>query len=69
MQKAVKCDVYSRVCGYYTPTNVWNKGKQAEFAARQSVDISQPWSAEQEQKKIWLALQLGGPEGPPSMVV
>lgn len=44
--KAVRCDVYSRVCGYYTPTNVWNKGKKAEFADRQSVDISdRPWPA------------------------
>ena len=26
-----KCEVYSRVCGYFRPVSNWNKGKQAEF--------------------------------------
>jgi anaerobic ribonucleoside-triphosphate reductase len=29
-----KCDVYSRVVGYFTPTRQWNKGKQEEFKNR-----------------------------------
>jgi hypothetical protein len=28
------CEVWSRVVGYYRPTNNWNKGKQHEFALR-----------------------------------
>ena len=28
------CEVYSRVCGYLSPTNRYNKGKQAEFHQR-----------------------------------
>ena len=31
---AVKTSVYSRVCGYYTPTETWNLGKKAEFGDR-----------------------------------
>ncbi len=30
----VKTEVYSRVVGYMRPVDQWNKGKQAEFAAR-----------------------------------
>lgn len=33
-----KCDgrmeIFSRVVGYYRPTNEWNKGKQKEFQDR-----------------------------------
>ncbi|HQO15214.1 MAG TPA: anaerobic ribonucleoside-triphosphate reductase, partial [Smithellaceae bacterium] len=29
------CEVYSRVVGYLRPVKQWNKGKQAEFNARQ----------------------------------
>lgn len=37
--KAVKCDVYSRVVGYYRPVQDWNRGKREEFADRAMVDI------------------------------
>ena len=29
-----KCEVYSRVCGYFRPVSNWNKGKQEEFKER-----------------------------------
>ena len=29
-----KCEIFSRVTGYLRPTSQWNRGKQAEFAAR-----------------------------------
>jgi len=29
-----KCEVYSRVCGYYRPVDNWNKGKKEEFKDR-----------------------------------
>jgi hypothetical protein len=32
--RAVRCDVYSRICGYFTSTNVWNIGKKEEFKMR-----------------------------------
>jgi anaerobic ribonucleoside-triphosphate reductase len=30
----VKCEIYSRVSGYYRPVQQWNKGKQAEMNDR-----------------------------------
>ena len=35
MSKLVKCEVYSRVVGYYRPVHNWNTGKQQEFKERQ----------------------------------
>lgn len=32
--KRQKCEVYSRIVGYYRPVTQWNKGKQAEFKER-----------------------------------
>ncbi|MCK5535540.1 MAG: hypothetical protein KAI79_01870 [Bacteroidales bacterium] len=29
-----ECTIYSRVVGWITPTNNWNKGKQAEYVDR-----------------------------------
>lgn len=29
-----KCEIYSRVVGYYRPVAQWNDGKQSEFADR-----------------------------------
>ena len=37
--RVIPCEVYSRVCGYYMPTNVWNLGKREEFKDRASVDL------------------------------
>jgi ribonucleoside-triphosphate reductase len=34
-------EVYSRVVGYLRPVNQWNAGKQAEFAARSTYQISE----------------------------
>jgi hypothetical protein len=30
----VRCDVYSRVVGYYRPVQDWNRGKQEEYRER-----------------------------------
>ena len=32
--KRTKCEVYSRVVGYYRPVEQWNDGKRAEAKAR-----------------------------------
>lgn len=33
-----KCDVYSRVVGFLTPVQQWNRGKQAEYFDRKTYD-------------------------------
>jgi anaerobic ribonucleoside-triphosphate reductase len=34
-----KCEVYSRVVGYLSPVQRWNKGKVAEYNQRKTFDI------------------------------
>jgi len=33
-----KCEVYSRIVGYYRPVKNWNKGKREEFKQRKTYD-------------------------------
>lgn len=33
-----KCQVYSRVVGYYATTTLWNEGKKEEFKDRKEYD-------------------------------
>ena len=35
-----KCEVYSRVTGYFRPVANWNKGKKAEFADRKTFKVA-----------------------------
>jgi len=35
-----KCEVYSRVTGYFRPVANWNKGKQEEFAERKAYRVA-----------------------------
>jgi anaerobic ribonucleoside-triphosphate reductase len=37
--RVIQCEVYSRVCGYYRPTNGFNPGKKQEFTERVPVKI------------------------------
>lgn len=37
--KRQECIIYSRVVGWYTPTKMWNKGKQSEFSDRKVFNI------------------------------
>ena len=34
MGKRVKCEIYSRVCGYMAPVSEWNTGKKSEYKDR-----------------------------------
>jgi len=34
-----KCDVYSRVVGYFEPVAQWNKGKVEEFKKRKTFKL------------------------------
>ena len=38
--RAVPCEVYSRVVGYYRPVRQWNDGKRQEFAERVTLDLT-----------------------------
>lgn len=40
MKCAEKCEVYSRVCGYFRPVSNWNKGKKEEFKERKLFEIA-----------------------------
>jgi ribonucleoside-triphosphate reductase len=33
-----KCEIYTRVVGYFRPVDQWNEGKQAEFKDRKTFD-------------------------------
>ena len=48
----VPCEVYSRIVGYVRPVRNWNKGKQQEFAERQTyrVDEAETKSPEPERE-------------------
>lgn len=35
-----KCEVWSRVCGYFRPVSSWNKGKKQEFNERRTFAIN-----------------------------
>ena len=34
-----KCEIYSRVTGYYRPIANWTKGKQEEFRERKPFEV------------------------------
>lgn len=36
-----KCSIYSRVMGYFQPTNMWNIGKKGEWEDRHSAFFSE----------------------------
>jgi len=44
-----RCEVYSRVVGYYRPVKQWNKGKKAEFQQRREFEIDEHISKKAEQ--------------------
>lgn len=39
MENFQECDVYSRVVGFHTPINRWNKGKAAEWEDRKTFEV------------------------------
>lgn len=39
--KAIPCDVYSRVVGYYRPIQYWNEGKREEFKDRKYLKVEE----------------------------
>jgi len=45
-----KMQVYSRVVGFYTPTDQWNKGKKEEFRMRKTFNLAQAVEKQKEDK-------------------
>ncbi len=37
-----KCEVWSRVCGYFRPVSSWNRGKVQEFKDRKLFEVKRP---------------------------
>lgn len=38
-QCGAKCEIYSRVCGYFRPVSMWNRGKKEEFRERKVFNV------------------------------
>ena len=36
MKCGLKCEIWSRVCGYHRPLEQWNRGKKEEFSKRKN---------------------------------
>ena len=34
-----RCEIYSRVCGYFRPVANWNQGKKQEFLERKTYKV------------------------------
>lgn len=37
--RAVPCEIYSRIVGYFRPVSSWNEGKQEEFRDRKTISL------------------------------
>lgn len=37
--KKIRCEIYSRISGYYRPVQQYNKGKQEEFSERRKIKV------------------------------
>lgn len=44
-----RCEIWSRVCGFFRPTSQYNKGKKAEFEDRKEFN---EWKKTIEEKKL-----------------
>jgi len=39
--KAIPCETYSRIVGYYRPVQGWNDGKKEEFEDRKYISLKE----------------------------
>lgn len=35
----IRCEIYSRISGYYRPVQQYNKGKKEEFSERKKIKV------------------------------
>ena len=48
-----RCEVWTRVMGYYRPVSMWNAGKQSEYADRKAFrEPPSAWEDPTGQKKL-----------------
>ena len=48
-----RCEVWTRVMGYYRPVSMWNAGKQSEYADRKAfLEPPSAWQGPSGQKKL-----------------
>jgi len=48
-----RCEVWTRVMGYYRPVSMWNAGKQSEYADRRAfLEPPSSWQGPSGQKKL-----------------
>jgi hypothetical protein len=50
--KKIKCEIYSRISGYYRPVQQYNKGKQEEFSERKKIKVPEVILNEVSDKNI-----------------
>lgn len=48
----IKCEIYSRISGYYRPVQQYNKGKQEEFSERKKIKVPEVVINEVSNKNI-----------------
>lgn len=50
-----RCEIWTRVMGYYRPVSMWNAGKQSEYADRKAfLEPPSSWQGPSGQKKLEL---------------
>ncbi len=50
-----RCEVWTRVMGYYRPVSMWNAGKQSEYADRRAfIEPPAAFDTHSGQKKLGL---------------
>lgn len=47
-EERTKCEIYSRVMGYFRPVSEWNIGKKQEFADRATFKIEKEFKCAAE---------------------
>ena len=50
--KKIRCEIYSRISGYYRPVQQYNKGKQEEFSERKKIKVPEVIINEVSDKKV-----------------
>ena len=49
--RKIPCQIMSRVVGYYSVVDGWNKGKKEEFRMRKTFDVSDDIKKESDEKQ------------------
>lgn len=50
--KKIRCEIYSRISGYYRPVQQYNKGKKEEFSERKKIKVPEVVLNEVSDKKF-----------------